>query len=501
MKHFILLLFIAAVLIIYFLPRPFGFVITDEFVYTFSAMNLVDKHTLLYSNELMQKYEDPAFVPSWYVPISDTVSVPKYYPGFSFILAIFYGLGGKSAMIYANAVLGLIGLFIIYKLGELLFNKETGLIAAILLGFNPIYVIMVYSYFSHITATIFILFSMFLWFKWGKKNNKLSFLSGISLGYSILAHITSAILIVPIFISSLIEKNSKIKSFLLGLFVILAFIAMYNLMILDSPIKTAYNVINEDVQFKIDYVLPNAVFYLRNSNIFMNAILILGLLGFIGVEKHKKIFFAIFTIIFISFFLFYYFASGVGPLLGMRFILPVIVIFSLLSANFIKLIGKNHHLIILSIVFLIIVFDAVIGLPLFKNYNDAVQAEKIKWECVAGITNKNDVILADTSDGGEALVMANRLAYDYYRTTPYELITNIDDMLQFRDVYISVTGNREFLTRHPLVYKFPNNDKVISAAYSLEPTTCDTIYQVLPKMANFPSQNITAASFDENNDR
>lgn len=499
MNRFALMFLIVLFLAVYFLPRPFSFLANDEFVYILSAIRLVDNHTLFYTNELMEKYEDPAFSPTWYVPISDTNSISKYYHGFPFILALFYILGGKGTIFYANAVLGIVGLFIAYKLGELLFDKKTGLITIILLGFNPIYLKMVYSNFNHIAALVFILISFFFWFKSHKKNdNLLGILSGICLGYAILIHITSALLIVAFLIGWMIEKKLKIKSFLLGLLPVLVFIAAFNFIIFGSPIKTGYSIIGEDAQFNVSYVLQNMQFYISDMTTYINILLVLSLFGFIYIKKHLRIFFAISIFCFLAFLFSYYY--NFRGWLSMRFLLPIVPLLSLLAANFLEKFWKNHKFFVILIILSMTIINVANALPQLKASMETMQLAKIKWECFANLTSSNSTILASVVDGGKSVFLANRIAYDYYRTTPYELVNNINDMLKSREVYFLDLSaiDRGALDRHSFVFTFPNNDDVIRSTYKLKPTTCYDIYNISgKKIVTSIDFNITKETYDK----
>lgn len=183
LAHFV---FVISLLVVYCWPRPFGVFANDEFTYLFTASRLVDHHTVFYTNEPMQRYRDPAFAPHWYIPVSETLSAPKYYPGFPLILSIFYVFGGTRAMEYANAVLGLLGLWLVYQLGTLLFSRSAGWIAVLLLAFNPMYLTMVYKTMSHMTATICLLLSLWCWFTPSERKSRLlGWCSGLLIGYAV----------------------------------------------------------------------------------------------------------------------------------------------------------------------------------------------------------------------------------------------------------------------------------------------------------------------------
>lgn len=490
-KRLGLVVFIGGLIALYCWPRPFSCWLDDDFTYLYSAIRLVDDHAVFYTNELMQKYADPAFAPVWYTPVSETSSVIKYPPGFTLLLALCYVVGGRTAMLYLNPILALLGLWLVYRLGVRLFSRRVGWIAVILLGLNPMYLAMASTQYSHLTATVCLLLAMSLWFQPGHRiaGPLREWFAGAALGYAIFTHLTSALFVIP-FLAHCIVKKEVRPRFFLALVASLGLIAGYDF-VTAGHVLGAYAFTGEPAMFHIKYVIENLAYHLGNLHWFTNTQPWLALLSLTQLRRELRVFFLSLILAMFGYFLPYYYPGAHG-LWGwsFRFLFPLYPVFALLAAHFINGLRQHRWTVPVSIGVILtlnaITLFAIDRHPLIQTYNEQRVVQR-QWECVANNTAQNAVILS--GKGGQAVLLAGRIAYEYHRTTPYELLHNVDDMLRSRDVYLFVMprNRRVFLRLQPFFFPFPSNDTLLSTAYELQPTVCGQLYRLSRRDADTPS--------------
>lgn len=324
-------------------------------------------------------------------------------------------------MMYANAVLGLLGVWLVYQLGTLLFDRVVGRLAALLLALNPIYLLMVYMSMSHLTATVCLLLAMWCWFKPSeRRGSTLGWLSGLLIGYAIFTHLTSLLFVVPFVMSGITDKHPRLRAFLAGLVIASVFLVIYNWAVFGSPVSSGYHVIDESEQFSLNYIPSNLLTYADQLNRTMSVPLVLGVLGWLCVNKSLQVFFASLPTAFFLLFAPYYSSLG-GGLFSVRFFVPLLPIFSWLAGYCVRVIGGPRQWVVAGVVALTLSLNVAQGFLALRKRWDTAENERLNWECIAKGTNPEAVILAPTTDGGKVVLLADRIAYDPYRTTPYEL--------------------------------------------------------------------------------
>src|SRR5687768_17234356 len=82
-------------------------------------------------------------MPLGYLPGQDPLTiVPTYAPGLSLMMAVLQGFGGRGAVYYVVPLLGALGIWLTYLLGNRLGGRTVGLLSALLLFGSPAYLLM-----------------------------------------------------------------------------------------------------------------------------------------------------------------------------------------------------------------------------------------------------------------------------------------------------------------------------------------------------------------------
>ena len=88
--------------------------------------------------------------------------VPTYPIGVSIVMAAFSLIGGSNAVFFVSPVMAAITLFLVYKLACEWFDAETGLFAAAIVSWNPLFIAYAKQPMSDMTATMWIMLALLL---------------------------------------------------------------------------------------------------------------------------------------------------------------------------------------------------------------------------------------------------------------------------------------------------------------------------------------------------
>jgi hypothetical protein len=312
--------------------------------------------------------------------INDGKYYSKYSPGWPILLSIGITMGLPWII---NPIFGILTIILIYFIGMEIYDKETGLFAAVLLLSSRYFYILTPTYFSEPSALFFSGLFVYCIVRTLKKPKVMtSFLAGLILGILFLIRPYSAVAIsLPtmgyLFLSSLKGKRKNISSFLVVFFSflpILSLFFLYNYLQTGSVFLTPFQYYNPSDTFgfglrSFDTIIDPYPYTIFNAvrNMFINlAILNLEsvpflILFFILVFKNKVnnwdiLLFATFaSVVLLQMFYFYR---------EVRYYYPVFFALSLLAARGINLSGvffkkyypntrvKNlNHFILLFIIF------------------------------------------------------------------------------------------------------------------------------------------------------
>jgi 4-amino-4-deoxy-L-arabinose transferase-like glycosyltransferase len=115
----------------------------------------------------------------------------KYPPGWPALLAIGV-LTGTPWLV--NPVLAALALYLVYRLGHTLYDRQTGLLAAALGLLSPLFLVLSGSFLSHLASLVWLLLFS-LWFVWTVQGRGRRFAlgAGLALGMAFLTRSLTAV--------------------------------------------------------------------------------------------------------------------------------------------------------------------------------------------------------------------------------------------------------------------------------------------------------------------
>ncbi len=157
----------------------------DEVAYLFQARTMALGRLTVPSPTLT----DPFWVP--FVLDHEGQRFGKYPPGWPFVLALGV-LAGAPWLV--NPVLAAVALYLVFRLGESLYDQRTGILAAVLGLASPLFLVLSGSFLSHMASFAWLLLFS-LWFVWTAQGRGWWFAlgAGAALGLAILTRSLTAV--------------------------------------------------------------------------------------------------------------------------------------------------------------------------------------------------------------------------------------------------------------------------------------------------------------------
>ncbi|MHB1393076.1 MAG: glycosyltransferase family 39 protein [Clostridia bacterium] len=120
--------------------------------------------------------------------------IPQFMPMFPSALAIGYDLGGTEALNRVNGYLSIMSLLAIYYFAKRFFNTESACLAILFMAFNPAQLWGARVTETEILSQFLFFVSMYVFILgWNKNDNKLTILSGLLIGFSVMNRMDSYI--------------------------------------------------------------------------------------------------------------------------------------------------------------------------------------------------------------------------------------------------------------------------------------------------------------------
>jgi hypothetical protein len=159
----------------------------DEVTYLFQARIFARGDVVIETPQPRQSYWQP-FV----VDYSETGKrFSKYSPGWSALLAIGVNMGQTWII---NAFCGMLSVALVYRLGREIYNPDAGIIAAALLAFSPMALLLNASLMGHTSALFFFTSFMYAYWRTEKTQNWLwGVVAGFALGLLVINRPLTAI--------------------------------------------------------------------------------------------------------------------------------------------------------------------------------------------------------------------------------------------------------------------------------------------------------------------
>src|SRR5258708_5337877 len=154
----------------------------DEFAYLYQAKIFAGGHTYVLRNEPVKVFWQPFVIQPETSPDNVLKRFAKYTPGWPLLLTLGVLLGQPWIV---NAVLGMLCVVIVYRLGREIFDETVGVVSALLLAISPMALMLNATLMSHVPAMF--MAEVFVYGYWrltrhGKRRYAWAALSGLALG-------------------------------------------------------------------------------------------------------------------------------------------------------------------------------------------------------------------------------------------------------------------------------------------------------------------------------
>jgi hypothetical protein len=303
--------------------------------------------------------------------------IPKFAPGYPFLMAIAYLIGGDDAMFIVSPVMGAIALVGCYFLFRLWMSRLATLAGVFSLAVNGM--ILTYSGYllTHASNMCVVVWGMFFLWRWVRGMGRFSGIgAGLLLGAAVTMRHTSALLGMALIAAVVIRwvtyfrTEQADKSPLKPTMIIFAsysffpvLLMIYNWTLLDSPFTTGYGLSGEQLAFSWGNIIKNARLLASGLN-YTGLFLIfpLGLAGILlvgsnGESLMRFLWFAPLYLLYSS----YYWAFG-----NKAYYRFLIVTFPVIAGSAFALMDKATG----SSIKKAVAFVLILGFLIFVTYND-----------------------------------------------------------------------------------------------------------------------------------
>jgi len=174
----------------------------DEVAYLFQAKTMALGHLTVPSPDRSDAFWTP------FVLDHNGQRFGKYPPGWPGVLAL-GELAGAPWLV--NPLLAALALYLVYRLGQTLYDERVGLLAAALGLFSPLFLVLSGSFLSHLASLVWLLLFS-LWFIWTAQGRSRWFAvgAGIALGLVFLTRsLTAVAYTVPFVVYSVIQVTRR----------------------------------------------------------------------------------------------------------------------------------------------------------------------------------------------------------------------------------------------------------------------------------------------------
>ncbi len=195
---------------------------------------------------------------------------PKFAPGYSAILAVFYRLGGDDAIYWVGPAAGLIGLVGCFLLFRLWASPITSALGAAALAANPMFLVYTGYPLTHGLDTAIVAWGMLFLFRWRRAGRRLDAArAGLLLGFACTVRHTHVLLAgvaaVAIFDQLFLARRRRLRdpsapepasagsiAWLIGSYAVgPALLAAYDFALFGSPLVTGYGLSEEQSAFSL----------------------------------------------------------------------------------------------------------------------------------------------------------------------------------------------------------------------------------------------------------
>lgn len=215
--------------------------------------------------------------------------VPTYPIGVSILMALFSVFGGSSAVFYVSPAAALLTLFLVYRLARKWFDAETGLFAAAIVAWNPVFIAYAKQPMSDMAASMWIMLALVLAMR---ISNRSAFAAGLAAGAVVITRpallIGAAMIPVAAYRG---DEGQRLRRMLMagaGLAVGVLIQTAIQQQLFGSPLVTGYGA--SGTLFSLGYLTTNLkIFFVRYGLAVVGPLWITGLIiGFFSAKPEPR---------------------------------------------------------------------------------------------------------------------------------------------------------------------------------------------------------------------
>lgn len=202
--------------------------------------------------------------PLGWAPAADgTGIVPTYPLGAPIVMAAFSAIGGSNAVFFVSPVMALLTLWLVYRTTRHWFDADTGLLAAAIVAWNPLFITYAKQPMSDMAATTWIMLAFVLALRDGRAS---AFLAGLAAGGAVFTR--PALLIAAVVITASTyrgeSRTRRLPAAAAGLAIIVAIQAAIQQRLYGSFFATGYG--DTNVLFALSHVTANLkIFFVHHG--------------------------------------------------------------------------------------------------------------------------------------------------------------------------------------------------------------------------------------------
>ena len=202
----------------------------------------------------------PGAPPLGYRLVPPGTLVPIYSPGLPILLAVASSIGGERMMYLVVPILGALAVWLTYRLGCIVSGPRTGLVAAVLLSFSPVFLEQLFLPMADLPATTWLLAAMVLALS---SIGGSAFLAGVAAAAAVVTrpNLLPLAIAVILFVAWKRANPARLLAFAAGLAPAGLAVALFNRALYGSALRSGYGSL--DALFSIEWIATNLSRYPR----------------------------------------------------------------------------------------------------------------------------------------------------------------------------------------------------------------------------------------------
>lgn len=214
--------------------------------------------------------------PLGWTPSPDGAGIAPTFPiGVSAIMALFSVIAGDDGVFFVAPVMGVITLWLVYRLARDWFDAETGLFAAALVAWNPLFITYAKQPMSDVPAAMWVMLALFLAMR---SNTWTAFAAGLAAGAAVITRPALLVAAAVIPLTAYRRESARQRFFAssAGLAIgVLVTMAIQN-HFFGSPFSTGYG--SASNLFSVSHVMTNLGIFLRHGWTVVGPLFVPGLI-------------------------------------------------------------------------------------------------------------------------------------------------------------------------------------------------------------------------------